>query len=51
MVQLGGHFTAALDTVHWPPTFVSVAVMSQPYHTGPVPRGRKAAVAVGVDFT
>ena len=47
--QLGGHITAALFTVRWVPSCVSVAVVTQPYHTGPVPRGRKAAVSVGVD--
>ena len=47
--QLGSHVTAALFTVRWVKTCVSVAVVTQPYHTGPVPRGRKAAVRVGVD--
>ena len=47
--QLVGHITAALFTVRWVKTCVSVAVVTQPYHTGPVPRGRKAAVSVGVD--
>ena len=47
--QLVGHITAALFTVRWVKTCVSVAVVTQPYHTGPVPRGRKPAVRVGVD--
>ena len=47
--QLGGHITAALFTLRYERSCVSVAVVTQPYHTGPVPRGRKAAVRVGVD--
>ena len=47
--QLGGHITAALFTVRYDRSCVSVAVVTQPYHTGPVPRGRKAVVIVGVD--
>ena len=30
---------------------MTVAMVTEPHHAGPVPRGRKAAVAVVVDFT
>ena len=42
---------SALDTVHWVPTCMTVAMVIEPHHAGPVPRGRKAAVAVAVDLT
>ena len=49
MAELIGDLMAALFTVRWMPTCVSVAMVNQPYHAGPVPRSRKAAVAVAVD--
>ena len=49
--QQGGHIMSALDTVHWVVTYMTVAMVIEPHHAGPVPMGRKAAVAVAVDFT
>ena len=48
-MELGGDVPATLDTVYWVPICMTVAMVIELHHVGPVPRGRKAAVAVAVD--